>query len=177
MLKKQADKGRKNLVRYNDFIRIPQVLVIQDGNNLGVMATKDAIALARENGLDLVEVAPHSRPPVCQIMEYGKYMFDKSKKEKQKSTQQREKEISFRYVTDAHDIETKVNQAKKFLDKGFKVKLVVRFKKREKVHKELGFETLKQVIDMLRDYAFVEIEPKFEGANVMAKLDIKKAKP
>jgi translation initiation factor IF-3 len=177
MAKDRADykkQQKKNWVRHNEQIRIPQILVVQDGNNLGVMQTRDALALARSVGLDLVEVAPHSRPPVCQIMDYGKYMFDKSKKEKQKSTQQKEKEICFRYVIDEHDLETKANQAKKFLEKGMKVKLVVKFKAREKAHKDLGFDVLRAVIEKLKDVSSVEIAPKFEGANVMARLDVKK---
>jgi translation initiation factor IF-3 len=107
-------------------------------------------------------------------MDYGKFMFDKSKAEKQKAPQQQEKEISFRYTTGDGDIETKVNQAKKFLDKGMKVKLVVRFEKREKAHKDLGFDFIRKILDMLKDVATVEMPPKFEGQNVAAKIDKKK---
>ncbi len=160
-------------IRCNEQIRIHQVLVVQDGKNLGVMYTKEALATARASGLDLVEVAPNSRPPVCHIMDYGKYMFDRSKS-KGKASQQKEKEISFRYVTDDHDLETKANQAKKFLEKGMRVKLVVKFKHREKAHKELGFETLSKVIELLKEVSSLEMPPKFEGANVVARLDRKK---
>jgi translation initiation factor IF-3 len=141
---------------------------------LGTMQTRDALALARSVGLDLVEVAPNVRPPVCRIMDYGKFMFDKSKKDKSQGAAQKEKEICFRYVINTHDLETKVNQAKKFLEKGMKVKLVVTFKQREKAHKNLGFEILNKAIDMLKDVVSVESEPKYEGANVVAKLDVKK---
>lgn len=175
MFNDKSDKGKaRSWVRHNEYIRIPQILVVQDGKNLGVMQTRDALALARSVGLDLVEVAPHSRPPVCQIMDYGKFMFDKSKKEKQKSTQQKEKEISFRYVISDGDLETKANQAKKFFEKGMKVKLVVHFEKREKAHKDLGFEVLNKVIEMLKDVSLVEVAPKFEGQNVIARLNVKK---
>ncbi len=170
--KSDKDKAKKNWVRHNEQIRIPQILVIQDGKNLGVMQTKDALALARSVGLDLVEVAPHSRPPVCQILDYGKYMFDKSKKDKQKSTEQKEKEISFRYVTSDGDLETKANQAKKFLEKGMRVKLTVKFKAREKAHKDMGFDILRKVIEMLKDVSSVETPPKFEGQNVIARLNV-----
>lgn len=176
MVKDKADgkKSSKDWVRHNEQIRIPQVLVVQDGKNMGVMQTRDALALARGVGLDLVEVAPHSRPPVCQIMDYGKFMFDRSKKQKQKGNQTKEKEISFRYVIDGHDLETKANQAKKFLEKGMKVKLVVKFKQREKAHKNMGFTVLNKIIEMLKEDASVETAPKFEGENVIARLDVKK---
>jgi translation initiation factor IF-3 len=172
----KPDLKKKDWVRHNEQIRIPRILVVQDGKNLGEMFTRDALALAREAGLDLVEVAPHSRPPVCQIMDYGKFMYDKSKKEKQKAPQNKEKEIAFRYVIDQHDLETKANQAKDFLSKGMKVKLVVKFKAREKAHKDLGFEIIKKVIDLLQDVSSVELTPRFEGVNVIARLDVKKDK-
>lgn len=167
---------KKNWVRHNEQIRIPRILVVQDGKNLGEMFTRDALALARNAGLDLVEVSPYSRPPVCQIMDYGKFMYDKSKKDKQKSPQIKEKEIAFRYVIDQHDLETKANQAKGFLEKGMRVKLVVKFKAREKAHKDLGFDVIRRVIEILKDVSTVEIQPKFEGANVIARLDVKKTK-
>lgn len=170
----KPDAKKKNWVRHNDQIRIPRVLVVKDGANLGEMATRDALALARSEGLDLVEVAAHSRPPVCQIMDYGKFMYDKSKKDKGKSNQPKEKEITFRYVIDQHDLETKANQAKGFLEKGTKVKLTVKFKSREKAHKDLGFDVIRKVIEMLKDVSTVEIAPKFEGVNVIARLDVKK---
>jgi len=172
MSKDKTDK-KKAWVRHNEQIRIPQVVVIQDGNNLGQMATKDALTLAKSLGLDLVEVAPHARPPVCRIMDYGKFMFDKSKKEK-KNTGPKEKEISFRYVIDDHDLATKANQCKGFLEKGSRVKLVVKFKQREKAHKDLGFDILNKVIEMLKEFSSVEQAPRFEGANVIARLDVKK---
>ena len=172
MLKSKADNAKKDWVRHNEQLRIPQVLVIQSGTNLGVMPTRDALNLAREAGLDLVEVSPYSRPPVCQIMDYGKFMFDRSKKQKQ-GGQQKEKEITFRYVIDDHDLETKANQAKGFLAKGMKVKLVVKFKAREKAHKNLGFDILNKAVAMLADFAVAESPPRFEGQNVAVKLNKK----
>lgn len=174
MVKDKTDtKKKKDWVRHNEQIRVPEILVVQDGKNLGKMATKDALALARAAGLDLVEVAPHSKPPVCQIMDYGKFMFDKSKK-KAKPATQKEKEVSFRYVIDEGDLTTKCDQIKKFIDKGFKVKLVVKFKHREKAHKDKGFEVLNKVIDRVKEVSSVEMAPRFEGGNVMARLDVKK---
>ena len=173
MAKKKAKQ--RDFVRTNEQIRIHQVLLVQDGANLGVVPTREALAKARAAGLDLVEVAPKARPPVCQIMDYGKYMFNKQKKQKTKSMNRKEKEISFRYVIDVHDLETKANQARKFLEKGQKVKVIVKFKAREKAHKDKGFTAIQKLIDMLEDVASVEKEPAFEGHNITARLDMKKA--
>jgi translation initiation factor IF-3 len=167
-------KEREDFVRCNERIRISQVLVIHEGQNLGVMQTRDAQQKARSLGLDLVEVAPKARPPVCQIMDYGKFMYDKQKRSKAKSQTRREKEISFRYVIDDHDLETKANHIRKFLSKGMKVKVVVKFKAREKAHKEKGFVALKKLIAMLEDVASVEKAPGFEGHNITARLDVLK---
>lgn len=171
MKKKNKYEQNKNFVRCNERIRIPQVLVVYDGQNLGVMKTSDAQQKAKAMGLDLVEVAPKARPPVCQIMDYGKFMYDKRKKSKSKSHAKRDKEVSFRYVIDDHDLETKANQIRKFLGKGMKVKAVVKFKAREKIHKDKGFVALNKLIAMLEDVASVEKAPGFEGHNITARLD------
>lgn len=172
------DDNNKDFVRHNEQIRIPQVLVIHEGKNLGVMSNREALALARSHDLDLVEVSPNSRPPVCHIMDYGKFMFDRQKKKKDINSSQshnKEKEVSFRYVIGDHDLETKAKQIRTFLQKGHKVKCVCKFKQREKAHKDQGFELLKRVIELLDDVASVDIAPKFEGMNVMCRLDVKKA--
>ena len=171
------ERPKKDWIRSNEQIRIPQVLVIHDGKNLGVMSNRDALALARQNNLDLVEVSPNTRPPVCHITDYGKFVFKRSKRQKEanaKQNQVKEKEVDFRYVIAEGDLQTKVNQIRKFLEKGFKVKCVCRFKQREKAHKEQGFEILNWVIDQVKDLAEIEISPKFEGSNLMCKLDVKK---
>ena len=175
-MQKRSNNFQKNDgPRCNDRIRIPEIRVICDGKNLGVMKTKDALAKAKEMELDLVEVSPTSRPPVCQIMDYGKFMYEKSKRAKDnKSSTIKEKEIAFRYVIDSHDLDTKANQAKKFLEKGFRVKLVVKFKAREKAHKEQGFSVLNTLITQLSEVAEIEKEPGFEGSSVTAKLKYKK---
>jgi len=166
---------RKDFVRRNEQIRVPQVLVVEDGRKVGVMATSIALAKAREVGLDLVEVAAQARPPVCQIMDYGKFMFEKQKKEKDKShNSQKEKDISFRYVIDEHDLQTKANAAKKFLERGDKVRVVVKFKAREKAHKDKGFEALNKLVGMLTEVAELEKPPMFEGSNITARLQAKK---
>ena len=166
---------RKDFVRHNEQIRVPQVLVIENGRNIGVMPTSIALAKARASNLDLVEVAAQAKPPVCQIMDYGKFMFDKQKKDKDKThNQHKEKEISFRYVIDDHDLETKANAAKKFLDKGDKVRVVVKFKQREKAHKDKGFEVIEKLVKLLESAAVLEKPPAFEGANIVARLQAKK---
>lgn len=178
MFKDRGDKWpKKDWVRHDEQIRLPQIMVIHDGNNLGIMQTRDALALARNLNLNLVEVSPTSRPPVCHIRDYGKFMFERSKKKKEnekKSHAPKEKEVDFRYVISDHDLETKANQIKKFLEKGIKVRCVVKFKQREKAHKHMGFELLNKLISKLKDVSSVELAPCFEGGNVVCRLDVKK---
>lgn len=169
------DNRRKDFVRHNEQIRVPQVLVIENGRNIGVMATSIALAKARAAGLDLVEVAAQAKPPVCQIMDYGKFMFDKQKKEKDKTqNNHKEKELSFRYVIDDHDLATKANAARRFLERGDKVRVVVKFKAREKAHKDKGFEALDKLISLVADVATLEKPAAFEGSNIVARLQAKK---
>jgi translation initiation factor IF-3 len=172
------ERSKKDWVRSNEQIRIPQVLVIFDGKNLGIMSNRDALNLAKQNNLDLVEVSPNVRPPVCHITNYGKYMFERNKKKKDNSKQHqvKEKEVDFRYVIGDADLQTKVNQIRKFIEKGNKVKCVCRFKQREKAHKDQGFAVLNKVIELLGEIVTVECPPKFEGNTLMCKLDVKKEK-
>lgn len=175
--KDRRDNLRKDWIRHNEQIRIPQVLVIFDGKNLGVMSNRSALELARSKNLDLVEVSPNSRPPVCHIIDYGKFMFDRQKKQKEANAKQstiREKQIDFRYVIQENDLITKVKQIRSFLEKGFKVRCVCKFKQRENAHKSQGFDVLKRVIEMVQDISSVESYPKFDGSNVFCKLDSKK---
>lgn len=168
------NRQKKDWVRHNEQIRIHQVLVIHDGKNLGVMSNRNALDLARSYNLDLVEVSPNSRPPVCHIIDYGKFMYDRQKKLKESNSKQnqiREKEVDFRYVIADGDLNTKINQIRNFLNKGYKVKCVCKFRQRENAHKEQGFEVLRRVIKALDDIASVESAPKFDGSNIMCKLD------
>jgi translation initiation factor IF-3 len=169
---KQKDK--RNFVRCNERIRISPVRVIHDGKNLGIMPTHEALNRARNLGLDLVEVSAQSRPPVCSIMEYGKFMYDKQKKEKDKQTHKKEKEICLRYVIADHDLLTKVNQVRKFLEEGIKVKVIVKFKQREKAHKDQGFLVINKLISGVEDLAVLEKAPSMEGSNIVVRLDTKK---
>jgi translation initiation factor IF-3 len=170
-------RSKKDWVRHNEQIRIPQVLVIHNGKNLGVMSNRAALDLARSHDLDLVEVSPNARPPVCHIIDYGKYMFDTQKKQKELNAKQqkvREKEVDFRYVIAEADLNTKINQIRNFLNKGFKVKCVCKFRQRENIHKDQGFEVLKKVIDQVKDMATVEFGPKFDGNNIICRLEVNK---
>lgn len=176
MFKKFTSAPRKDMVRSNFQIKAPKVRVVHDGKNLGIMPTFEARKLAQEASKDLVEVAPMANPPVCHIMDYGKFMFDKSKKEKdKKASQTKEKDIVFRYVIDEHDLLTKANQAKSFLEKNFRVRLVVKFKARENAHKEQGFTAIRRCIEMIGDAASVEKMPAFEGNTIVARLEKSRA--
>lgn len=177
MDRKLAQAGKRNFVRCNEQIRVPQVRLIYNGQNLGVVPTQEALAKARAVGLDLVEVAAQAKPPVCSIIDYGKYMFDKQKSAKSdKSTFRKEKEVCFRYVIDDHDLEVKANQIRRFLEKDMRVKLVVKFKQREKAHRDQGFSAINRLIAMVEDVALIEKSPNFDGNNITARLDVKKDK-
>lgn len=172
---KNQQGPKKDFVRHNHMIRVSSVRLVKDGENLGIVPIIQAHAEARKAELDLVEIAPNAKPPVCAIMDYGKYMFERSKKSKEsKSSRTREKEIFFRYVISVNDLETKANQARKFLEKGDRVKLVVKFNKREKAHKDRGWDTINKMINILEDIASVDKEPAFEGGNITARLELKK---
>ena len=157
---------REEKHRINERVRAPEVrLIDEQGQLVGLMSSFSALKLAREKGLDLVEVHDKSTPPVCKIMDYGKWKFETKKKEKQNKKNQTKvliKEIQFRPRTDEGDIKIKLEKAKEFLSQGHKVKLNLRFFGREMAHKELGFKLLKQVEDRLSDLAFPEMPAKME---------------
>ncbi|WP_068990026.1 translation initiation factor IF-3 [Kangiella sediminilitoris] len=162
-------KGQKrdDRQRINENIRAKEVRLIQaDGENVGVVDTKDALAQAVEAELDLVEVSPDANPPVCKIMDFGKYLFEQKKakaaaKKKQKVTQV--KEIKFRPGTDIGDYKVKLRNLIRFLEDGDKTKITVRFRGREMAHQELGMELLKRVEKDLEEYGSVEQRPSMEG--------------
>lgn len=147
------------------------------GQQLGIMDTKEALNLASQQGLDLVEVAPQADPPVCKIMDYGKYVYQQKKKQqeaKKKQVQIQLKEVKLRPKTDEHDLNTKMNHIRRFLSKGDKCKVTINFRGREVIHKEQGEEVLNFIISSLEDVAKVEQAPKFEGRNMFAILAPKK---
>ncbi len=144
-------------------------LIGVDGEQLGIMSLEQALAHAQEEGLDLVEVAPTADPPVCRVMDYGKFKYQQNKKVKEarkKSTSVQIKEVKFRPKTDEHDINTKIGHAKKFLAKGHKLKLTVMFRGRELAHPHLGEEMLNRVSELLAEDALIESAPSREGRHM-----------
>jgi translation initiation factor IF-3 len=158
---------KEDNVRVNERIRIPQVRVVdEEGGQVGVMSSYEALKLARERGLDLVEVSPNASPPVCRIMDFGKYKYELSKRAaKAKKVQHRiqVKEVKFRPKIDDHDFDFKVNHARDFLEGKNKVKFTVMFRGREMAHSELGRELLDRAAEALADIAQVENPPRMEG--------------
>jgi len=141
-------------------------VVNEDGEQVGVMPTKDALQMAGDAGVDLVEVAPNAKPPVCRLMDYGKYQYQQQKRRqesKKKQVQIQLKEVKLRPKTDEHDLTTKIGHARRFLAKGDRVKVTVFFRGREIVHKEYGEELLKRFENELAEEAKIEQAPKMEG--------------
>ena len=157
--------------RSNNRISSPDVQVIANhGENLGVMNTNEAISMAKNQGLDLIEIAPNANPPVCKIMDMGKYKYDAQKKANLAKKKQKIvslKEIKLRPGTETHDYNFKIKNAKKFINKGDKVKFTVKFKGREMQHTELGKELMNRIIEETKDIAKVESQPKFEGKQMV----------
>jgi len=155
----------------NERIKALDVQVIgSDGNNLGVMQLKQAIQQARDEGLDLIEISPNATPPVCKIMDMGKYKYDLQKKANQAKKKQKVvslKEIKLRPGTEIHDYNFKIKNAKKFISKGDKVKFTVKFKGREMQHVDLGKDLMKRIIEDTKDIGKVETHPKFEGRQMI----------
>jgi translation initiation factor IF-3 len=154
-------------LRVNHRIRVPEVLVIgPDGGNLGVLQTQEALKKARELELDLVEVSPKARPPVCKILDFGKFKYDEKKKAAQARKNQfivELKEIKLRPKTDDHDIEFKVRNARGFLQEGHRVKFTVRFRGREITHPEKAREQIDFIMKALEDIATIETRPSIEA--------------
>lgn len=168
----RASQHRTNLQ-----IRVIKVRVVQDGNALGVMPTFEARKLAVEAGLDLVEIAPTADPPVCHIMDYGKWKYEQSIKQKENKKKVKsvsEKELQLSPGIGEHDVEVKVNQAREFLGEGRKVQFVVKYTGRENAHKELGFKLIDNLVDKLSDLASVEGKPRLEGKKLYCRFEPKK---
>ena len=157
--------------RTNDRIRATQVQVINnDGENLGTLSTQEAINIAKQKGLDLIEISPNANPPVCKIIDIGKYKYDLQKKANKAKKKQRIvnlKEIKLRPVTEIHDYNFKIKNAQKFLSKGDKVKFTVMFKGREMQHTNLGHELMQRIIKDTNALGKVEVQPKFEGRQIV----------
>lgn len=155
----------------NEEIRDKEVRVItNEGEQLGIMSAKDALAAAEERNLDLVKIAPNAQPPVCKIMDYGKYRFEQAKREKDAKKNQKVveiKEIRLGLKIDTHDFETKGNHALKFLKSGNKVKVSIRFRGRELGHPEIGYDTMQRFAAYCEEESVVEKPAKMEGRNML----------
>lgn len=158
----------------NEKIRAREVrLIDSNGDQLGVKSRKEALEIAKTRNLDLVLVAPNAKPPVCRIMDFGKYRYEQQKKEKEARKKQRVinvKEVRFTPAIGEHDFNTKLRNARKFLEKGDKVKATVRFRGRAITHKDLGREVLERLADELKDVAVVESKARMEGRNMFMML-------
>ena len=155
----------------NNRINSPEVQVISsNGENLGIISTNKAISMAKEEGLDLIEIAPNAKPPVCKIIDMGKYKYDAQKKANKAKKKQKIvllKEIKLRPVTEAHDYNFKLKNAQKFLSKGDKVKFTIRFKGRELQHSDLGHDLMSKIKEDIKLVGKVEMNPKFDGKQMI----------
>jgi translation initiation factor IF-3 len=168
---RQLSRGQDRGLRINHQIRIRQVRVIDDeGKQLGVIETADALALANHKGLDLVEIAPDQRPPVCRILDYGKYKYELKKKEQESKRKQHHmqiKEVRLRPKIAEHDVQVKVRKAREFLEEGDKVQLTCLFRGREMAHKEVGQQVIKHVYELLADVAKIEVHCRMDGRRMV----------
>ena len=157
--------------RSNNRITSSEVQVItNDGDNLGILNTNEAISKAKEEGLDLIEIAPKARPPVCKIMDMGKYKYDAQKKANKAKKKQKKielKEIKLRPVTELHDYTFKIKNAQKFISKGDKVKFTIKFKGRELQHSHLGNELMDKIKQDMYEIGRVELQPRFDGKQMI----------
>jgi len=155
-------------------------VVLEDGGTLGVMDTRDAIQKAREMGVDLVEIASNAQPPVCKLIDYGKFLYEQKKKAHEAKKHQvtvSVKEIKFRPGTDEHDYSYRMERAREWLQEGDKVRAAIAFRGREMTHRELGAKILKKLTQDLVDYGEVEVAPKMEGYQMFTIFNPKKTKP
>ncbi|MBV9172267.1 MAG: translation initiation factor IF-3 [Chloroflexi bacterium] len=158
--------------RVDDQIRVPEVRVIdENGEQVGVLATSEALEMARSRELNLVEVAPNAVPPVCRILDYGKFKYEEEKKERAAKKHQHTselKELRLRPRTDDHDLQVRARAARRFLEEGHKVRLVVRFRGRESTHPEVARAQINAIAESLTDIAVVERAPEMEGRGMYA---------
>lgn len=156
------------MTRVNERIRAPRVrVVLPDGQQLGVMSSKEALEKAKMVGLDLVEIAAKADPPVCRIIDYGKYKYEQAKLKKQQKTNtknvSRMKEVKFRVRTEQHDYNIKLNRLETFLDEGHKARVILQFRGRENAHREIGFEKMERILGDLKTMANVDQPPRLSG--------------
>ncbi|MBI5780730.1 MAG: translation initiation factor IF-3 [Rhodocyclales bacterium] len=172
--------AQEKKVRVNDEIDAPQVRLIgEDGEQLGVVPLAKALAVAEEAGLDLVEIAPMANPPVCKVMDYGKYRYQEQKKAQEARLKQKQiqvKEIKLRPGTDENDYQIKLRNLRRFLEEGDKAKVTLRFRGRELSHQELGMRQLERIREDLADLGVVEQMPRLEGRQMVMVIAPKKSK-
>lgn len=173
IIKKRTGSQKRDLgLRMNYDIRATEVRVIaDDGEMLGVFTVPEAVKIAEERGLDLIEIAPTAKPPTCKIMDYGRFKYENKKKQTEARKKQvivQTKEIQLRPRTEEHDLDTKSKHAKRFMLDGDKVKVNLRFSGREMAHQELGFELINKFSKMIEEYALVEVPPQKEGRQLYA---------
>ena len=164
-------RTKTKVPKANNRINSPEVQVIaSSGENLGIISTNKAISMAKEEGLDLIEIAPNAKPPVCKIIDMGKYKYDAQKKANKAKKKQKIvllKEIKLRPVTEAHDYNFKLKNAQKFLSKGDKVKFTIRFKGRELQHSNLGHDLMSKIKEDIKLVGKIEMDPKFDGKQMI----------
>ena len=157
--------------RVNDRIRVPEIRLIgAEGENIGVVTPERGIALAEDAGLDLVEISPNASPPVCKIMDFGKFKYETQKREAEARKKQKTievKEVKFRPNTDTHDYDVKMRNVVRFLENGDKVKVTLRFRGREMAHQNLGRDLLERVAEDIKELGKVENMPKMEGRQMV----------
>ncbi|MCI9146530.1 MAG: translation initiation factor IF-3 [Eubacterium sp.] len=170
----------KEAQQINGEIRDKELRVVSaDGEQLGIMSAKAALKLAEDSDLDLVKIAPQAKPPVCKIMDYSKFRYEQAKREKENRKNQKQietKEIRLSVTIDVGDFNTKVNQAKKFLASGHKLKVSIRLKGRMMAHSDLGVDNMKRFADAVAEEANVDKAPKLEGRQILMFLSPKQAK-
>ena len=157
--------------RINDSIKVKEVrLVDHEGNMQGVVPIEEALSMAEEAGLDLVEVSPNAEPPVCKILDYGKYKYEQQKKAAEARKKQKTvdvKEVKIRPGIEEHDYNVKMRNARRFLESGDKVKVTMRFRGREMAHQDIGMDLLKRMVEELADVGKPELQPKMEGRQMI----------
>lgn len=178
MRDRRRSNNSRDLTKTNERIRFPDIRVIDSGGEqLGIITPKEALAIAQEKGLDLVLVSETANPPVCKIMDYGKYKYEQDKKQKEAKKKQHNadvKEVKMRYKIEEHDYNVRVKNAQRFLKSGDKVKATISFRGREIQHSRLAEDLLRRMAKDLEDYAEVQQFPKREGRNMMMMLSPKK---
>ena len=165
----------RDRTRRNHAIRVPEVRCIdQDGNQIGVIATREALKRSQEAGMDLVEISPMAKPPVCRIMDYGKFKYDKEKRQRESKKNQvagKLKEIKFHANVGEHDYDFKLRHARDFLEEGHRVKFSLFFRGRENAHREIGFEVMNKLAQDLTDIGIVEQAPRMMGRTLTMQIN------